>query len=359
MSLRILDRYLLKNFFRLFTIFMLGAPLLFILGDATENLDRYLDRGITFPQVAVSYLYQFPHFMAWSFPVAALLATVFTIHPMTNHREVMAAKAGGVSFHRLVAPLFVAGFLLTLAGLALTELAPRANQMAAELRGERERRVGWRSNFVYLTDGGEALSARRLTLEDGRMVGVLLESFSRNGTDPVHHTVAEEAHWEAGTGWVLREGYTRQIFPDGREVSFRFSRYARPDITEGPADLVEGRAIDPDEMTYAELGRFGERLERSGASVGRTLTKREQRLAIPVATLVIILFGAPLATSSRRGGTAFGVGLSLLTTILYLVMLRVTGSLGYAEILDPRMAAWIPNMVFAVAGGFFLVRVRT
>jgi uncharacterized membrane protein len=172
MRIRILDRLVSGTFLRLFIIFSLGAPLLFILGDATENLDRYLDRadqGVTFGRVVVSYVYQFPQFVFWSFPIAALLATVFTIHPMTTHSEVMAAKAGGVSFHRLILPLVVMGMLLTGAGLVLADLAPRANQTAAELRGDRERRQGWRSNFVYITDRGEALKALTGYYAEGRL----------------------------------------------------------------------------------------------------------------------------------------------------------------------------------------------
>ncbi len=359
MRIRILDRLLALTFLKLFFVFVLGAPLLFILGDVTENLDRYLDRGISFQQVLISYGLQFPHFVFWSFPIAALLATVFTIHPMTAHREVMAAKAGGISFHRLIVPFFILGLLLTGVGLGLAELAPRANQMAAELRGDRERRVGWRSNFVYLTDAGESISARRVTVDDGRILGLVMQRFPRETGEPVQHLMAEEARWEEGVGWTFFDGYLREIHPDGRETSTRFEQLIRKDVDEGPMDLLEGGAIDEDEMTYAELGRFGERLTRSGGTAGRTFTKREQRLAIPVATLVIILFGAPLATSSKRGGTAYGIGLSLLTTILYLMIFRITGAFGYAETLDPRTAAWLPNGIFLAAGAFLLARVRT
>lgn len=93
--------------------------------------------------------------------------------------------------------------------------------------------------------------------------------------------------------------------------------------------------------------------------MGRTYTKMEQRMAIPVASLVIILFGAPLATSSKRGGAAFGIGLSLATTILYLMLFRFSGALGYAGTLDPRLAAWVPNLVFLIAGLVLMKRVRT
>ena len=78
-----------------------------------------------------------------------------------------------------------------------------------------------------------------------------------------------------------------------------------------------------------------------------------------MATLVVILFGVPLATSSRRGGTAYGVGISLGTTILYLLLFKVAGALGAAGTISPLTAAWASNALFAAAAVVLLVRVRT
>ena len=111
--IRILDRMIAGTFLRIFALFILGAPLLFIVGDIVEYVDRYFERGLTVGEVATAYVYMLPEFISWSFPIAALIAVVFTIHSMTQHREVLAAKAGGISFHRLMAPLVVLGLALT------------------------------------------------------------------------------------------------------------------------------------------------------------------------------------------------------------------------------------------------------
>ncbi|MEX2530465.1 MAG: LptF/LptG family permease [Gemmatimonadota bacterium] len=356
--MKILDRLVGGTFLRLFMVFVIAAPMLFILGDATDQLDRYLQRGLTPAEVGLGYVYFFPRFILWSFPVAALLATVFTIYPMTTHREVMAAKAGGVSFYRLITPLLLIGVLFTGVALGLSQLVPRTNLAAAEVLGERETRQSWRNNFVYITDEGESLSARRLTAFDGTMVGVTLQSISRNGSEPTRHLLAERATWVQDEGWVFHSGWVRSIHPDGREEASNFDRYSVESLTEGPLELLD-TVRDEDEMTHAELGVLAERIQRSGGDAGRVLTKREQQLAIPVATLVIILFGAPLATSSRRGGTAFGIGVSLATTILYLMMFRVSGAMGYAGTISPLLAAWVPNLIFFCGGLLLLSRVRT
>ena len=102
-------------------------------------------------------------------------------------------------------------------------------------------------------------------------------------------------------------------------------------------------------MGYAELGRFIEIIERSGGRPLELKVERAQKIAIPVATLVIILFAVPLATSSRRGGSAYGVGISLAITIFYLMLFRVAGAAGAGGALPPTLSAWIPNGVFLLA----------
>src|SRR5207253_5155147 len=136
--MRLLDRYVANEFMRLFFLFAMCAPILFVLGDLTDHLDNYMDRGLHAEQVTLGYLYQMPMFILWSFPIAALIATVFTVNRLTRYSEVTAAKAGGVSFYRLTAPLAVLGVLLTGAGLGLSELVPITVRLRAEVMGDKK-----------------------------------------------------------------------------------------------------------------------------------------------------------------------------------------------------------------------------
>jgi lipopolysaccharide export system permease protein len=150
----------------------------------------------------------------------------------------------------------------------------------------------------------------------------------------------------------------RRIWPDGVESSSRFSTMRIPALVERPDQLME-EVRDAEELTYDELERQARIVERGGGKSGELRTKKEQKLAIPVATLVIILLGTPLATSAKRGGAAYGIGISLGTTIGYVLLVKVSGAFGAAGVLPPIWAAWLPNGLFAVAGLVLLARVRT
>lgn len=356
--MRILDRLIAGTFLKLFAIVvLLASPPLFVIGDIAENLDTYIDRGLTGTEVAWAYAYQLPLFIQWSFPIAALIAAVFTVHSMTIHREIVAAKAGGISFYRLIAPLILSATGLTVVALGLTEVVPRTNRIAAQiLRADTPGR-SWRSDFVYQSEQGLTWQVKRLTAADGRMAEVVLERPPTTSTAGLH-VIASGAAWTAEEGWTLAQGYLRRLQPDSTERAIEFDRMRLAEITEKPEELLEVPP-EPDEMTYSEIDRLARIVERTGGNAKELLVKREQKISIPVATLVIILFGAPLATTSNRGGAAYGIGISLATVIAYLMLFRIAAALGEAGALDPMTAAWAPNVIFLVMAAVAMARVRT
>lgn len=356
---RILDRYVMWSFVRIFALFVLAAPLLFVLFDVTDNLDRHLEAGLGWRQIAVGYVYLLPTFVLWAFPVAALIATIFTVNGMTRHSEVAAAKAGGVSFWRLFAVLPILGVLLTVGALALAELVPVTTRLRAEIMGEKSRMRGSRSNFVFQGEGGRVLVVPQLDADNGIIRTPRIEQEGDGVRLPTVHTVAESgAYLPDEGGWVLEDGFLRFLYRDGAERALRFDRLRARGVDQTPEELL-AQPKDPEEMRYAELERFIGIIERAGTDPKKLKVELAQKVAIPVATLVIILFAAPLATAAPRSGAAYGVGISLGITIVYLMLFRVGGALGAGGTLSPEMAAWLPNGIFLLAGAVLTTKVRT
>lgn len=354
--IRTLDRMVARSFTWLFGIFVLSVPVIFVLGDLSERQGQFLDRGLTVTDIALGYVFMYPHFMVWSAPIAALVAAVFTVNNMTVHREIMAAKAGGVSFHRLVAPLWPVGAVLTAGVFFLGSLVPTSNRRAAETFGDREVRGDWRNNFVHQTENQETLSIQQLFVSNRSMDRILVESRDDDGS--LRHVWASQGFYSENEGWTLQDGYLRVIHPGGQETSYTFERYRRPGLSVPPEEL-RNDPPDENEMGYQELGRRAASVYRSGGDPGELLVKRDQKLSIPAATLVIMLFGAPLATTVKKGGAALGVGVSLGSTILYIMLLRLFGAIGASGGMPPFWAAWVPNVVFLVVGLVLMARVRT
>ncbi len=354
--IRTLDRMVVARFATLVTVFLISVPIVWVVGDLGDRQDWFIDREVEAGRIALGYLFMYPQYMQLSFPIAALIAAVFTVHSMTEHREILAAKAGGVSFHRLVAPLWPAGALLTIAAFLLGAALPTTNRRAAEVWGEREIRREVRYDFVYQSERNETLSVQHLNAASLEMRDALLERVDDDGS--LHHIWADRASFADSAGWTFHDGYRRRIDPAGEESSVEFDRFRVEGLTARPEELLEDPA-EVDEMGYRELGRAAEAVLRSGGNPLELLVEREMKLAVPAATLIIVFFGAALGTTSKKGGASFGVGASLASTLLYILLLDLSAAIGSAGGMPPVPAAWAPNALFLLVGAAVMARVRT
>jgi lipopolysaccharide export system permease protein len=83
------------------------------------------------------------------------------------------------------------------------------------------------------------------------------------------------------------------------------------------------------------------------------------KVALPATCFIIALFGAPLAVTSPRAGAAVGVAISLGTTVVFLLITQIMKAVGAGGVIDPLVAAWLPNAVFLLAALVLLSRVQT
>ncbi len=356
-----LDRYVFAEFTKIFVATALGFPVLLTVIDLTDNLDKYLNRNLPKDDIAMSYVYALPEAIYLVLPAAVLFATIFTIGALTRHSEITAAKASGISFYRIAAPIFLASVLV--AGLAgvLSELAPIGNRRVAELRQETTYASGSeRYNFAFGAGEGRVYKIQQLTVASGSLEALQIERRGLEGdsTYPTFIATGQRARWQPDNGWIVLDG-TMHVLTDQRpNLSIKFDSLRDRHFIETPTQLMASPKT-PQDMRYAELGRYIRAMERSGSDVNTIKVDRALKLAIPVTCIIIALFGAPLATSTQRGGAAWGIGLSLGVTITFLIFIQLTKAIGGEDVLDPTLAAWLPNTLFALGGFFLLAKVRT
>ena len=353
-----LDWYVASEFSRIFMVTMLGFPVLVFVIDLVDNLRKYTEKKIPLQSVALSYVYWIPDTVFMVLPVAVLFATVFSIGTFTRYAEITAAKASGISFYRFIAPILVMATLATGLDLVFSELAPPANgKRLALLAGAQRASDTERYNFAFASERGRVYRVYTLNTVSRQVENIEVEergSVQRPGL----LIAAKSGMWHGDRGWMLKTGMLHVIPNDSTDVAFSFDSIADSRMTETPQELRASER-DPGEMNFAELTRFIHVLERSGADVNGLKVDRMLKIAIPVTCIIIALFGAPLATSSQRGGAAYGVAVSLATTIIMLVLIQLTKAVGKMNIMEPEVAAWMPNALMALLALVLLSRVRT
>ena len=355
-----LDRYVFSEFWKIFVMTALGFPVLIVIIDLTDNLDKYLNRQLPQSQIALSYLYFIPDSMFLVMPAAVLFATVFSIGALTRHSEITAAKASGISFYRLTFPIYIGAIVASVLAVSLGELVPITNARRAELLEEKKFRPGSdRYNFAFAAERGRVYKISSLNAEKGRLEGLEIERKGKGPDYPTYVLIADEGRYSPRRGWSLSRGAIHVIPSDTlADLTFVFDSLYDRSMSETPVELTATPRA-PQEMGYRDLSRYIAALERSGGDANELRVERALKLAVPITCIIIALFGAPLATSTQRGGAAYGIGISLATTIIFLMLIQLTKAVGGKGIISPEVAAWMPNAVFAVIGMVMLARVRT
>jgi lipopolysaccharide export system permease protein len=365
---RPLDRYIFGEFFKIFLGTALGFPILVVIIDLTEKLDRYLTRQIPRADIALSYIYFLPESAFQVVPAAVLFATVFAIGAFTRHAEITAAKASGISFYRLILPIMVGATIATGVDLALGEVMPVTTRMRNELlRDERTTEGVSRSNFAFASELGRVYKVGLLQTDQQRIIGLEIERKGNGPSYPTYLLSADSARFEPGpvagspdaTGrWRIKGGQLSVVSDTSTSFMLQFTSGYDKHFLERPQDMMRAPR-SPQEMRYNELSRFIASAERSGSDVNTLRVERMLKIAIPVTCLIIALFGAPLATSTQRGGAAYGIAVSLGTTVVFLLAIQLTKAFGGKGLISPELAAWIPGIAFACVGLVLMARVKT
>lgn len=358
--MRILDRYVLRSWISIFVLTAIGFPVVSIMINMTDNLEKLLDRGLKLPEIFVSYIYALPENIFLVMPAAVLFATVFTVGNLGRYSELTAAKAGGQSFFRLTLPLYVAAAFTVGLAFVVGELAPESTSKQLELQKTKivKPRTA-RYNFVFRADQGWVYTIRSLDVQN-RILRQLV--FERQGKGPEYPNLAITAdsatYDQKARTWRLWSGTSRRIGGPAGQVAFHFRTARLKALSQEPVDLLaEPKA--PEEMRYAELTRYIDALRRSGNDTSKIEVDRALKIALPATCLVIALFGAPLAISSPRQGAAIGIAISLGTTVVFLSLIQLSKAVGVSGIVNPVAAAWAPNVMFLGAALWLMTRVRS
>ena len=358
--LRPLDRYVFAEFWKIFIVTALGFPILLIVIDLTDHVQQYLNQNIPARDIALSYLFWIPDSMFMVLPAAVLFATVFSIGAFTRHAEVTAAKASGISFYRLVMPILLGALFAFGLDLGLGEVVPITNSHRSKLLQEDKAQTGSnRYNFAFGGEDGRVYKIYELQTDSGRIRSLQIERKGKGAAYPTYLLEADSATYVPQLGqWALRKGELNVVSDSGPNFSMSFLGGIDKDFREKPAELLL-KPPDPHNMRYAELTRYIQATERSGGDANVSRVERALKLAVPATCVIIALFGAPLATSTQRGGSAYGIAISLATTMIFLLMIQLTRAIGSKGVVPPDYAAWLPGALFAIVGIVLLARVRT
>ena len=357
--MKILDNYISRRFLSVLFFSLIAFIAIFVIVDLIENLDNFINNDVPAFVVFKYYFFSLPYIIILTLPVAMLLASLFSIGNMARQNELIAMMASGQSLYRILLPLFIIAFFISIGTFFFSEYAlPGASEQKAFIEDEHweKKRESWRKriNKVYaLDDQGRAISMR--SYNTAKNIGFFASVRKWDGSKLVSRIDARKITWEDSV-WVLHDGFIRN-FTEESETATPFTQITLENENLKPRDFSKMLSRS-EEMSYAELKKFVEEVRRSGGKLNKWMVELYLKIAIPFASFIIVLFGAPLSSRKRRGSTATGFGISLVIVFTYFGIVKTTQTMGHNGFLPPLIAAWIANAIFGILGLFVLVRAQ-
>lgn len=357
-----IDSYILKKFLSSFVFCLILFTVIVVIVDTSEKTDDFAKSKLSFWQIVNQYHLGFvPHIDAMLFPLFVFIAVIFFTAKMAGRSEVVAILSSGVSFRRFLLPYWIGGILLSsILWLVYHFVLPPANQRWGEFQAKyidknyytpvNKSRV---ENYYFRLDSNTyaALKGYDTTSKTGSRFFV--QHFKNNQLD--YNLRAELLMWDTTyKKWKLTTVSER--FLDGEKENVIRSTSKLVTYNFKPNDLRKDDYVK-DRLPTPELDHMiaMERL-RGGEGINDLLVERYNRDSIPISVLILTLIGAIIASQKVRGGSGFHLAVGIVISVLYILLGRFSLVFATKGNFTPWLAAWIPNMVFAIVAYYFYRR---
>lgn len=357
--MKILDRYLIKEFLKPFICCLLIFTALIFIAQLFEELDHIQALGLG--TMVIYFLYRTPFFLTQFAPVAVLLAGLWSLGNLSKNYEIIAMKAGGISFRRILVPMLGLALIISFFTLILNEsLIPPLNmkvkrfeEQKMDERPEYERK----ENIAFYSPDHRYLIYMKSF--DGKKNQMLhIQILTRRPDGSLAKRIDAQKGLYSNGGWNFIKGIAREFDPSGEKIlqeeGFE-ERYLPLKVT--PSDFSR-EVQKPEELNLFQLARYIVQSRREGYDIQKYLVALHLKIASPFACFIILLVGAPLSTFSPRSGRLLSFGIAIFIGFLYWGGISVGRSLGRVGMLPPFLSAWVANLIFIGLGLYLLRRAR-
>jgi lipopolysaccharide export system permease protein len=351
-SVRLLDRYVIRNFCRAYLYCIVGFLSIWLIFDISDNISIFLDRQFTLLHSAQFYLTQLPQVLIIMLPVSLLLALLFSLGRMSRTNELISMLTAGVSLLRLLAPLFAVSLLTTLLSLALNySAAPHAELARTNYLSPNSRGVSVQGQIFRNRTDARTWYIQNFLPHDNTFNNV--QVLQQDENDNIVTTyVANRALYRPDTKWwqldsvkVINYDNAGNILRNEIFPSITITNWSETPFRLGSAD------VRAEFLSLPELHEY----IQANADFPITLlapfaTHFQYRLALPWHAFVIALMGAPLGIGFSRRGVFSSVAIAIVLIFSMNFINHLFLALGEGYRISPWLAAWAPNIIFAILG---------
>jgi lipopolysaccharide export system permease protein len=359
--MKLVDRYVIKQFLVTAFFSLVAVTIIFVVIDALEHLDDFIDKQATVTVVALYYFYFIPEIVKLIMPVAMLLASLFVTARLSMQFELTAMKSSGISLYRIMVPFVVVALIVSGASVYFNGwIVPLANKKKLNIERvylHKDQISTYSANIFFQDSPTRILSIGYFDDSRNTASRISIQNFSdTNLTVLTSRIDAISMTWDTtARSWILSRG-TERWFEPGKERMEEFEKISAGRLHFDPDDLRK-KQEKPDEMDYYTLKQFIENQQQAGQDVARWQVDFYSKISFPFASVIVVLFGVPFSSIRKRGGVGVQLGISLLICFIYLIFMKVSQVFGYNGDINPLLTAWTANILFFAAASFVMLRV--
>ena len=351
-----LDRYIIKKFIGTYFYAIALIISVSIVFDVNENLAKFSEYHAPLKAIVFDYYLNFiPYFANLFSPLFVFIAVIFFTSKLAGNSEIIAMLASGVSFKRLMRPYMFSCVLISALSFYLAAFViPHGTVVKQNFESmyKNKKRTTAADNVMLQVGKGVIAYIQHYDNQMKKGYGFSLDRFENKklvshmtATEVQYDTISDSKyHWTA-TNWKIRElrGMREHITSGMKKDTL---------IQMEPTDLVYSKG-QQETFTSPELKAYiSKQVDRGSSNVVQYQVEYHKRIASSFASFILTIIGLSLSSRKRKGGMGMYLGIGLALSFGYILLQTVSATFAIQADTPPILAAWIPNIIFAVVAYF-------
>jgi len=352
--------FLIRSFLKTFIICIIFIMGLSFIVRTLQRMDSA--REYTFVQTVIIRVLEAPEIISREALLAScMFASVYTMSIITKNREILALRSCGVSIYRILSPLIMVGFLISICSLLFEDYVvvksfPLKKRYTAAISGEGILSdLSDRANFVVFGENNTIFNIKLFTIGTGEMKQVMV--LKKNEEGSIRQRIdAESARWN-GEEWIFYNGAS-QVFGERGEVLQQevFTEY-RDNIRDKPRYFARNKRKIED-MTLREGYEYLQVRKRMGLNAKGDLTRYNRKIANAFTLFIIIVIGLSLGSIAFKNALVISFSLTLGIVLVFFFLIEIGYTFGSTGKLSPVIGGWLGNIVFSTGAIIVLKKIR-
>ena len=352
----ILDWYIIKKFIGTYIYAILLIISIAIVFDFNENLSKFTQYHAPWRAIIFDYYANFvPYYSNLFSPLFVFIAVIFFTSKLAGNSEIISMMAAGMSIRRLMRPYMISCVLI--AGLTFylnSFVIPHGTVI--------------RQNFETLyRNSKKNTSAENVQLQVAKNTVAYIQHYDdqykrgygfslvkfkdkkivshMTAMEIQYDTVADtKYHWKV-SNWKIRtlKGLKEHIQSGASKDTV---------LLMEPTDLVYSKGQQETFTSPELLNYISKQTSRGSGNVVQYEVEFHKRIAMSFSSFILTIIGLSLSSRKRKGGMGLYLGIGLALSFGYIMLQTVSATFAIKADTPPILAAWIPNIIFAIIAYF-------